>query len=104
VAYACDDINYDPPEWSAGTGLMQSMPDGSVCVHPLSVVEPYCDIGDDGPINEGFLMSPVVRLCAGRPYALGGPVVVPSGATLHLNRAAIDRDMIQLGEGAAIID
>jgi hypothetical protein len=30
--------------------------------------------------------------------------VVPNGATLYLNRAAVDRDMIRLGEGATLFD
>jgi hypothetical protein len=97
-------VNYDPPPEAGGTGLQQTNPDGSWVVHPLSVIHPGSTIGDEGPINEAFLSTPVVYLCAGRPYALGSPVVVPDGATLHLNRAAIDRDMIMLGEGATIND
>jgi hypothetical protein len=98
------DVNYDPPEYSMGTGLMAGMPDGSIAVYPLSVVEPGCTVGDEGPINEAFLVSPVVRLAAGRPFALGSHIVIPAGATLYLNRASVDRDMITIGEGAAIID
>lgn len=97
-------VNYDPPPEAGGTGLQQTNPDGSWVVHPLSVIHPGSRIGDEGPINEAFLSTPVVYLCAGRPYALSSPVVVPDGATLHLNRAAIDRDMIQPGEGASILD
>lgn len=97
-------VNYDPPPEAGGTGLQQTNADGSWVVHPLSVIHPGSRIGDEGPINEAFLSTPVVYLCAGRPYALGSPVVVPDGATLHLNRAAIDRDQIQLGEGASLID
>jgi|SRR5215467_1902800 len=97
-------VNYDPPPEAAGTGLQQTNPDGSWVVHPLSVIHPGSTIGDEGPINEAFLSTPVVYLCAGRPYALGSPVVVPDGATLHLNRAAIDREMIQVGEGAEVRD
>lgn len=104
-AGCCDgDVNYDPPPWSAGTGLMQSQPDGSIVVNPLSVVEPGCPIGDEGPINEAFLSSPVVRLAAGRPFALSSEVVIPDGATLHVNRAVIDREMFRVGEGAAVYD
>lgn len=98
------DINYDPPEWSAGTGLFQSNPDGSIVVFPLSVVEPGCAIGDEGPINEAFIVSPVVHLACGRPFALASRVVVPAGATLYCNRAAIDREMIEAGEGATVHD
>jgi hypothetical protein len=87
-----------------GTGLIQSQPDGSIVVHPLSVVEPGCEVGDEGPINESLLVSPVVYLAAGRPYALASQVVIPNGATLYCNRAAIDRDMFVLGEGATVYD
>jgi hypothetical protein len=97
-------VNYDPPEEAGGTGLQQTNADGSWVVHPLSVIHPGSRIGDEGPINEAFLSTPVVYLCAGRPYALSSPVVVPDGATLHLNRAAIDREQIQVGEGATLVD
>lgn len=99
-----DWVNYDPPPEAGGTGLQQTNADGSWVVHPLSVIHPGSRIGDEGPINEAFLSTPVVYLCAGRPYALSSPVVVPDGATLHLNRAAIDREQIHVGDGAAVID
>jgi hypothetical protein len=97
-------VNYDPPPEAGGTGLQQTNPDGSWVVHPLSVIHPGSRVGDEGPINEAFLSTPVVHLCAGRPYALSSPVVVPDGATLHLNRAAIDREQINVGEGAIVHD
>ncbi|MBO0836106.1 MAG: hypothetical protein J2P28_11375, partial [Actinobacteria bacterium] len=95
---------YDPPPEAAGTGLQATNPDGSWVVHPLSVIHPGSTIGDEGPINEAFLSTPVVYLAAGRPFALASPVYVPNGATLHLNRAAIDRTMIIAGDGATIND
>lgn len=98
------EVNYDPPDTAMGTGLFCSNQDGSMVVHPLSVVHPGSTIGDEGPINEAFLISPVVYLCAGRPYALASPVVIPNGATLYCNRAAIDRSMFVTGEGATIYD
>jgi hypothetical protein len=98
------EINYDPPDTAMGTGLFCSSQDGSMVVHPLSVIHPGSTVGDEGPINEAFLITPVVYLCAGRPYALASPVVIPNGATLYCNRAAIDRSMIITGDGAEIHD
>lgn len=98
------DINYDPPPEAAGTGLQCTNPDGSWVVHPLSVIHPGSTIGDEGPINEAFLSTPVVYLAAGRPYALASPVVIPDGATLYVNRAAIDRAMFLIGDGATVYD
>lgn len=104
LACGGDGINYDPPPEAAGTGLQATNPDGSWVVHPLSVIHPGSQVGDEGPINEAFLSTPVVYLCAGRPYMLSSPVVIPDGATLYLNRAAIDRTMIHPGAGATIYD
>lgn len=97
-------INIDPPDIAMGTGLIASLADGSMCVQPLSVIEPGSTIGDEGPINECFLITPVVRLAAGRPFALASNVVIPDGATLYLNRASIDKSMITIGEGAVVVD
>jgi len=97
-------VNYDPPPESAGSGLIQGQGDAAVLVGPLAVIEPGSTVGDEGPINEAFLFSSVVKLTAGAVYRLLSPVHVPPGGKLYLQNAVISRARINLGTGAVIVD
>ncbi|MBO0836108.1 MAG: hypothetical protein J2P28_11385 [Actinobacteria bacterium] len=123
-------VNYDPPEEAEGTGLIQAQADNAVIVAPKSATIPANPVdklaasllaghvpapawwppehwhadGDEGPINEAYLTSPVVRLTAGQAYQLQAPVFVPEHGRLYLNGAIIDRQLIHLGHGALIVD
>lgn len=97
-------MNYDPPPEAAGTALLAAQGDNAVLVAPLSRIHPHSPIGDEGPINEAYLTSPVVKLTAGAPYDLRSPVYVPPAGKLYLNDALVNREMIHMGWGAVIVD
>ena len=97
-------INYDPPPESAGSGLIQGQGDAAALVGPLATIEPGSTIGDEGPINEAYLFSSVVKLTAGAVYTLLSGVHVPPGGKLYLQNAVINRALINLGTGAVIVD
>jgi hypothetical protein len=104
-AVRADGINYDPPPETAGSALIQQQGDAAVLVAPLSAIAPGTAIGDEGPINEAYLYSTVVKLTAGATYLLQPPgVYVPAGGKLYLQRAVIDRSLLNLGAGAVIVD
>lgn len=98
------DLNTDPPDVVMGTALIQGQNDNAVTVAPLSVIYPGSTIGDEGPINEAYLTSPVVKLLAGRVYDLLSPVQIPDGGKLYLNSAIINRALVYLGLGSVIVD
>ncbi|MBO0836107.1 MAG: putative Ig domain-containing protein [Actinobacteria bacterium] len=98
-------LNTDPPPEASGSALMQGLADHAAVVAPLSAIERGSTIGDEGPINEAFLSTPVVRLIAGAHYILRSAVLVPAGGLLYLNGATIsDLSLILLGPGARIAD
>ncbi|HEY2309456.1 MAG TPA: hypothetical protein VGI05_26560 [Streptosporangiaceae bacterium] len=98
-------INYDPPPETAGSGLVQQQSDAAVTVAPLSAILPGTSVGDEGPINEAYLFSSVVKLLAGATYLLQPPgVYVPPGGKLYLQDAVINRALLNLGTGAVIVD
>lgn len=99
--------NTDPPFFTSGTGLLQAQADNAVIVAPMSATVPPGTViagGDEGPINEAYLTSPVVKLLAGQPFNLENQVFVPNNGKLYLNNCSIDRNMITLGTGACIVD